>query len=119
VFVLNCALEHPLLVEVLASWSASDDGAAGAVNDVPRLARATENLVGDGLVAVYEDDLVGEELTLLPQDRAARVVADPLNWWRDEDDATVSAATSVFVLDIPEPDQTAHEPRRRWLGRRA
>lgn len=98
VFVLNSALEHPLLVEVLREWSMS----GGALDDVPELARWTGRLVRDGLVTVHEDHLVGVELTPVPRDQAERVVADPLNWWRDEDDATVPAATSVFALDATE-----------------
>ena len=124
VFILNCVLEHPLLVEVLSSWSTSFGGSDVSVSEIPHLARATENLVRDGLITVYEDPLVGAELTLVPQARAVLVVTDPLNWWRDEDDETVPAATSVFALDITGLGRrhltaVRDKPRGRWLRRRA
>lgn len=123
-FMLNCVLEHPVLVEVLSSWSGSSGDIGDVASEIPQLARATENLVRDGLITVYEDDLVGDELTLLPRDRAVRVVADRLNWWRDEDDVTVPAATSVFALDITALGRRHHlaavggKPRGRWFRRR-
>jgi hypothetical protein len=123
-FLLNCVLEHPLLVEVLASWTGSY-GTDDRSSEIPQLAAATENLVRDGLITVHEDDLIGDELRLLPRDLAVRAVADPLNWWRDEDDETVPAANSVYALDITDLGRRHHlgaagaKPRGRWFRRRA
>ncbi len=120
-FVLNCAVEHSLLVEVLASWAVSPDGPGAAAGDIPLLATTTEHLVRDGLVEVYEDRLVGDELPRLGRDRAVRVVADPLNWWRADDDETVPPATSVFALDITKLGRryllAGDKPRGRWRRR--
>jgi hypothetical protein len=49
------------------------------MRDISQLAAAAENLVKDALVAVYEDDLVAEEMTRLTHDHAVQVVADRLN----------------------------------------
>jgi hypothetical protein len=116
-FVLNCAVEHSLLVEVLRSWAEPV-----VVADIPQLATATEHLVRDGLVEVYEDRFVGEELTLLGRDGAVRAVADPQNWWRADDDETVPPATSVFALDITTLGRrhllAGDQRRGGWLRRR-
>jgi hypothetical protein len=57
----------------------------------------------------------------LPKDLAVRAVADPLNWWRDEDDEAVPAATSVFALDLTALGRRHHlaavtgKRRARWF----
>lgn len=98
-FVLNSALEQPMLVEVLAAWARPADSAGAAVSTIPMLSAVTQQLVRDDALRVYEDPLLGDELRLLDRRDALEAVADPLNWWRDEADARVPAAASVIVLD--------------------
>lgn len=67
VVILNCVLEHPLLVEALSSWSTSFGSSDAPASEIPQLARTTENLIWDNLIAEHEDPLVGAELTVSPQ----------------------------------------------------
>lgn len=121
VFALNCAVEQSMLVEVLGSWEEPAEGAGAATDALPMLIDAVSDLLRDARVHAYEDHLQGDELTLLDLHAALAAVAAPLNWWRDEADASVPPAESVIVLDITDAGKaelTAWDPRpRRWWRR--
>lgn len=99
--------------------------------DIPVLAAAARHLAGDGLIRAYLDDLESEELALLDGGRALDELADPLNWWRDEEDPAVPPADHLVVLDITSQGQQALmsitytpgkagrelTPRRPWYKR--
>lgn len=119
-FVLNSALEQPMLVEVLAAWARPADSAGAATAAIPMLSEVTRELLRDGALRAYEDPLVGDELRMLDRQHAVDAVADALNWWRDEDDASIPAATSVIVLDttdIGRAELAGGRARRRWWRR--
>lgn len=105
-FVLNRAAEQPPLAEVLQAWADAPGRNPGEyVNDVPVLATAAQDLIQNRLICAYLDDLHSEELTRLRKRRASRELADPLNWWRDEDDPAVPHADHLIVLDITDQGQ--------------
>lgn len=105
-FVLNAALEHPLLVEMLQEWVAGDEQPAGQIGV---LSEAVASLIQERLLEVDEDDLQGPTLKRLEPVRALRVVGDPVNWWRAEDDTTVPPASYVYTV-------TATAKGRQALG---
>jgi hypothetical protein len=107
-FVLNRAAEQPPLTEVLQAWAGAPGRHPGDyLNDVPALATAAQQLVRDRLISAYLDDLQSEELARLRKRRALREIADPVNWWRDDEDAAVPAADHLIVLDITDKGQEA------------
>lgn len=61
-FVLNRALEHPQLVDLLVRWCRDDEQPQPTV---PVLSAAVESLLARRLVDVYEDDLHSPTLLLL------------------------------------------------------
>lgn len=124
-FVLNCAVEHELLAEILAAWAPPAGTAGSASPDIPRLADAAQRLVRDGLVDVYRDPLDTDDLVLLPRNDAVTAVADPQNWWRDDSDPATEPASSVFALSITGKGRKVlastaqprrRRPWRRWFG---
>jgi hypothetical protein len=106
-FVLNSAVEHQMLVDMLADWALPAESPGSAAADIPRLADAAQRLVRNGMVKVYLDPLEADELLLLDQNQALSAVADAENWWREESDETAEPATSVFALSITEKGRTA------------
>jgi hypothetical protein len=105
-FVLNSAAEHLMLVEILAGWASPAASPGAAVSDIPRLAGAAQRLVRDRLVQVYLDPLDSSELVAVHGEQAEDAVADPQNWWRDDDDASAEPATQVFALSFTEKGAT-------------
>ncbi|GAA4202257.1 hypothetical protein [Actinocatenispora rupis] len=93
-FVLNRALEHPQLVDLLVRWCRDDEQPQPTV---PVLSAAVESLLARRLVDVYEDDLHSPTLLLLGQPDARRAVREPLNWWRAAD-GTDGSAESVYLV---------------------
>lgn len=125
--ILNSAAEQAMLSGILEEWAGYPSGrgytarlarpaerlARRVLRDVyrdrliARLAGAASGLAREGLIKVYRDPLQGEQLTLLDSDRASRELADPLNWWRDEDNPDVPPAGHLIVLDITGQGQRA------------
>lgn len=99
-FVLNSAAEHQMLVEILDGWASPAASPGAAASDIPRLAGAAQRLVRDHLVQVYLDFLDTRELVAVHGEQAENAVADPQNWWRDDNDASAEPATQVFALSI-------------------
>jgi hypothetical protein len=122
VFVLNQAVEQPLLVAVLAAWALPATSANAALGDIPHIAAAAQSLVRDRRVAVFEDPLHGDVLTRLSTTEALAALGDPSNWWRDENDDDHEDARSLFVLDITDAGATElatlDQAKPRWRGRR-
>lgn len=109
-FVLNAALEHPMLTEVLRQWAQADlSSGVAAAPEVSALAGATESLVREGLVCVYRDDLDDDaaDLLLLAVSPACAAVSDGRNWWRDELVEDPDPARSVFVLQVTDRHRRA------------
>lgn len=82
--VLLNAVEHSYLDSLLMEWIPGKDWPE-RLPEVPRLARAIEELADQGLIEMTEDtDQVGQPPIDVPADRLHEVVSNPANWWSPE-----------------------------------
>jgi hypothetical protein len=97
-FVLNESLECPTLSTLARSFTDDIEGTHNA-GDLRSLTTAAAALVRSGHVRVWEDSLGASPAVLLRERQARAAVLEHPNWFREETDAGVARATSVFMLD--------------------
>ncbi len=95
--VLFSAAEHSMLIGVLANWEPSQSWLARR-DSVGRLADAAIALVEAGLIEVLEGGVPPHSSFTLPESQAVEELANPVNWWRDDEPETKADAGSEVAL---------------------
>jgi hypothetical protein len=98
--ILNHSAEFHPLSDIATDANGKNTDAARRRSSIAGCMRETRTLLHRKLITVWEDDLIGPELRELPSGEAEIVLANPTNWWTDEENFGEYQRQAIYVLAI-------------------